>query len=110
MKDQKKMISEREQWRMKLQRSWLAVAMLVLVSPMTVQAGGAGAINSSFGTLRDLVSAMVSSIGAIVLLWGFFELGISMQSQEGSMQSNAFKRIGGALIMVLAPQLISAFI
>ena len=97
-------------WSGAMIRGVFVFLMVLAGTPMTVFAGGAGVINSSFGTLRDLVAAMVSSIGAIVLLWGFFELGISMQSQEGSMQSNAFKRIGGALIMVLAPQLISAFI
>lgn len=52
----------------------------------------------------------MSSIGEIVLLWGFLELGTSMQSQEGSMQAGAFKRVGGGIVMVLGPQLLAAFV
>lgn len=71
---------------------------------------GAETVTNGFNNLMDIVKALISSIGAIVLLWGFFEWGTSMQSQDGVMQSTAFKRIGGGLIMVLAPQLISAFV
>lgn len=53
---------------------------------------------------------MVSSIGAIILLWAFFEVGVSMQSQEGTMQAMGFKRVGGGLVMTLAPQLVNAII
>ena len=64
----------------------------------------------NFGILTDIMVALVSSIGEIVLLWGFLELGTSMQSQEGSMQAGAFKRVGGGIMMVLAPQLLAAFV
>lgn len=91
---------------------------LIMLSPETAalasgaEGGGAagGTITSGFTNLLDIVKSLVSSIGTIVLLWGFFEWGTSMQSQDGVMQSSAFKRIGGGLVMVLAPQLISVFI
>lgn len=57
-----------------------------------------------------ILAALVSSIGAIILLWAFFEVGVSMQSQEGTMQAMGFKRVGGGLVMTLAPQLVSAII
>lgn len=78
-------------------------------SGATTGAAG-GTITSGFTNLLDIVKSLVSSIGTIVLLWGFFEWGTSMQSQDGVMQSSAFKRIGGGLVMVLAPQLISVFV
>ena len=89
-----------------------------VISPDIALAAGAegssgaagGTITSGFTNLLDIVKSLVSSIGTIVLLWGFFEWGTSMQSQDGVMQSSAFKRIGGGLVMVLAPQLISVFI
>lgn len=87
---------------------------LFMISPEIAYAAGkssgASAVTNSFSSLTDIVTALVSSIGTIVLLWGFFEWGTSMQSTDGVMQSSAFKRIGGGLIMVLAPQLISAFV
>ena len=93
----------------------LFMGVMSLVSSEFVYAAtnstsGASTVTSSFSSLTDIVTALVSSIGTIVLLWGFFEWGTSMQSTDGVMQSSAFKRIGGGLIMVLAPQLISAFI
>lgn len=91
-----------------------AVAFAMLALPIVAFAsqkgGGAQAVTNSFNSLKEIVVALVSSIGTIVLLWGFFEWGTSMQSTDGVMQSSAFKRIGGGLIMVLAPQLISAFV
>ena len=96
------------------------LSALIMLSPETAAlasgaeggSGGAagGTITSGFTNLLDIVKSLVSSIGTIVLLWGFFEWGTSMQSQDGVMQSSAFKRIGGGLVMVLAPQLISVFI
>lgn len=73
-------------------------------------ASGAAVVTSNFSVFTEIVKALVSSIGEIILLWGFFELGTSMQSQEGSMQASAFKRVGGGLVMVLAPQLLAAFV
>ena len=67
-------------------------------------------IQTGFATLLDIVKALVSAIGTIVLLWGLFEWGTSLQSPDGVQQSTAFKRIGGGLVMVLAPQLISLFV
>ena len=72
-------------------------------------ATGASVIHSGMSTLTDIAIALVSSIGEVVVLWGIFEMGTAMQSSEGSMQSNSFKRIGGGVTMLLAPQLLSAF-
>ncbi len=67
-------------------------------------------INTGFTTLTDLIKAFVSSIGSIIVLWGIFEWGNSLQSSDGMQQSMAFKRIGGGLVMTLAPQLLGLFI
>ena len=85
--------------------------MLVLMAVPVFAAGeGAAVIETGFATLLDIVKALVSAIGTIVLLWGLFEWGTSLQSPNGAEQSSAFKRIGGGLVMILAPQLISLFI
>lgn len=85
---------------------WLLPYVVFADEPST----GAATITSSFNTLFGIVSALVSAIGSIILLWGIFEWGVSLQSQDGVTQSSAFKRIGGGLVMVLAPQLITAFV
>ncbi len=74
------------------------------------QVTGAQLVSNSVGKVYDILAAFVSSIGSIIVLWMLFEMGMAVQSQEGTMQANGIKRVGGGLIMVLAPQLISALI
>lgn len=88
-----------------------AVGLMCMTLAIPVfAASGADVIQNGFATLLDIVKALVSAIGTIVLLWGLFEWGTSLQSPDGVQQSTAFKRIGGGLVMVLAPQLISLFV
>lgn len=71
---------------------------------------GAQLVSDTVGKVYDIMAAFVSSVGAIIVLWMLFEMGMAVQSQEGTMQANGIKRVGGGLVMVLAPQLISALI
>lgn len=82
--------------------------MISFISP--VNAGDTAAVTAKFTILKNLVATVVSSIGTVITLWGIFEFGNSMQTQEGGAQSQAMKRIGGGLVMVIAPQLITLFI
>lgn len=70
----------------------------------------ADVVTGKFNSLKDLVSGIVSSIGSIVTLWGISEWGIAFQGSEGTMQANAFKRIGGGFVMAMAPQILAALI
>lgn len=91
---------------------FLLMSMAMQVSPVLVNAKktGADAVTSSLNDFYSIVAAFVSAVGAIILLWGVFEWGTSMQANDGSMQANAFKRVGGGLVMILAPQIIQGFI
>lgn len=71
---------------------------------------GAQLVSNSIGKVYDMMAAFVSSVGSIIVLWMLFEMGLAVQSQEGTMQANGIKKVGGGLVMVLAPQLISALI
>ena len=71
-------------------------------------AAGADLVKNSVGRVYDILAAFVSSVGSIITLWMIFEMGVAVQSQEGTMQANGIKKVGGGLIMVLAPQLLSA--
>lgn len=84
----------------------LTTAAMISMNLMPVLASsGAQAITAKFDIAKELMAAVVTSIGVMVILWGIFQLGSSMQSQEGSMRTQALERIGGGLIMTLAPQL-----
>ena len=89
------------------------IASLILIfgcTPVFAEPSGNELIRTSFQSLLDIVVAIVSSIGAILILWGIFDFATSLQSQDGAMQSNSFKRIGGGLVAVLGPQLLSLWI
>ena len=93
----------------------LSVFVMIYYPQMAVFAAddpvtGAQLVSNSVGKVYDILAAFVSSVGSIIVLWMLFEMGMTVQSQEGTMQANGIKRVGGGLIMVLAPQLISALI
>ena len=67
---------------------------------------GGTVVKSGIENLLGIVSAIISSIGEILVLVGLGEYGISLQTHDGSSQASAFKRIAGGLIMVIAPQLL----
>lgn len=67
-------------------------------------------ITASFDNLKAIVTAIISSIGVIITLWGISEWGIAFQGQDGTMQASAFKRIAGGMVMVLAPQIVGLLV
>lgn len=88
----------------------LAVVCAVIPAGPVIASTGTGVITAKFDLFKEMVAAVVSSIGVVVTLWGIFEFGQAMQSQEGGMQSQAMKRIGGGLLMVVAPQILAVLV
>lgn len=68
----------------------------------------ANVVTVKFTAFQNLLGGIISSIGSIITLWGISEWGIAFQGSEGTMQANAFKRIGGGFVMAMAPQILSA--
>ena len=96
----------------RLQKRTAALILLTLLlvhMTMPVMAANVTAVTAQFTILKTIMTTIVSSIGTLVTLWGLFEFGNSMQTQEGGAQSQALKRIGGGLIMTIAPQLLNLF-
>lgn len=83
------------------------VIMAGEVSPVYA-ADAANVVAAKFTSLQNLVGGVISSIGSIITLWGIAEWGIAFQGSEGTMQANAFKRIGGGFVMAMAPQILVA--
>lgn len=88
----------------------LLLGVTFLTPETAVFAASADVVTGKFNSLKELVSGIVSSIGSIVTLWGISEWGIAFQGSEGTMQANAFKRIGGGFVMAMAPQILAALI
>lgn len=68
----------------------------------------ANVVTAKFTAFQNLLGGIISSIGSIITLWGISEWGIAFQGSEGTMQANAFKRIGGGFVMAMAPQILTA--
>lgn len=68
------------------------------------------AITGKFDTFYNLVCAVIQAIGGVILVWGAFEFGNSMQQQEGGATTRALQRVGGGLVMLVAPAIATAMI
>lgn len=67
---------------------------------------GTTVIQEGFDLIYGIIAAIVSSIGSLLLLWGLFEWGTALNTQDGGAQSAAFKRVASGVITVLVPQLL----
>lgn len=105
-----KKLNNDEKWRSRVVRlAFLFVFGAALMCEPALFANAStidtSSITSSFDNLKSIVTAILSSIGVIITLWGISEWGIAFQGQDGTMQASAFKRIAGGMVMVLAPQI-----
>lgn len=99
-------------------KTFLKLSMFALVFATVVVSGSsvyaaeaadaAGVVSGKFSSFQNLLGGIISSIGSIITLWGISEWGIAFQGSEGTMQANAFKRIGGGFVMAMAPQILAA--
>ena len=96
-------------------KTFLKLSMLALVFATVAVSGSsvyaadaAGVVTGKFSSFQNLLGGIISSIGSIITLWGISEWGIAFQGSEGTMQANAFKRIGGGFVMAMAPQILAA--
>ena len=86
---------------------YFSMYVSVYVPVYAAKAAGTSVITSGFNSLYEIVAAIVSSIGQLLLLWGVFEWATALNSQDGTMQSMAFKRIASGLVACLAPQIVT---
>ena len=111
-----KTIVEKEKWRSRIARlaflfvfgtAMMCEPMLMANATTTIDTSS---ITASFDNVDAIVTAIVSSSGVIISLWGISEWGIAYQGQDGVMQATAFKRIAGGIIMVLSPQIVDLLV
>ena len=93
---------------LKLSMFALVFATVVVSGSSVYAADAAGVVTVKFSSFQNLLGGIISSIGSIITLWGISEWGIAFQGSEGTMQANAFKRIGGGFVMAMAPQILAA--
>ena len=104
-------VTKKKRWmKAALCAAFLFVCVQLSTVPVMAATGDYSSITAPFDTLKNLLAAILSSIGYIITLWGIGEWGISYQGSEGTMQAQAFKRIGGGLVIILAPQILAILI
>lgn len=99
-------------------REYIAFLLCVMVCftffmmPHVVYASNKGLedIKAQMALLQELMAALVSSVGSVVLMWSIFKMGMAMQAGGNSgMEAQSFASIGGGIFMVAAPQLVLIF-
>lgn len=85
-------------------------ALLANAATDTTAVTNTTTVTNKFKILTDIVTAIISSLGMIITLWGISEWGMAFQGNEGSMQAHAFKRVAGGLIMILSPQILKLLV
>lgn len=80
------------------------------VTDQTNNASGLNYLHGLFDNLYQVVATFISGIGMLVALYNVAEIGGAwMGHGNGGAQFEAFKRMGGSLVWVAAPQLIMLF-
>ena len=69
---------------------------------------GEGIARRYLGDSLSLVKTIVSAVGSIILMWGLYEWGTSLYTQEPSSGPHAYNRIGAGILLVLTPAIITA--
>lgn len=86
---------------------------LMIVQPDYFYAGVAGLdkVNQLMDNFYQLIATIFSGIGMVVALWAIGEIGGSWigAGGGGAAQLDAFKRMGGAIVFICAPQLVMLF-
>lgn len=86
---------------------------LVILQPDFFYASDAGldAVNDMMNNFYQLVATAFSGLGMVVALWAIGEIGGSWigAGSGGAAQLDAFKRMGGAIIFICAPQIVMLF-
>ena len=93
--------------------AFLLTVVCLSMTTLTAHAApnqGAEVVRQGMGNFTDVISAIVSSFGTILLLWGMLEWGTALQSQNGSEQALAFKRIGGGIVCALGPAVVAGLV
>lgn len=80
----------------------------LLLGSQPVFASGVDYVNQGLDALWDIVAAIITGIGGFVLLWGMFEFGTSMGMQDSGQNTAAMKRIGGGIVTLIAPVIVTA--
>ena len=91
----------------------IALCVVCVMEPDTIAFASEAAlqeVKNQINIFVELLTAVVSGIGAGVTIWAFMKLGMAMQASQGGMEAQSFSAIVGGIIIILAPQLVKIFV
>jgi len=90
-------------------KGMMIFCVLFIMGTITVYADGttvdATAVTGPINLLKDLFAGIVTGIGAIILIYGIFELANGWNGHDSSQVTAGLKKVVSGLIMAVAPQL-----
>ena len=89
-----------------VKRCRVAALLLIMTVIFTVPAYATGPVEA-INNLANIMYGVVKAVGAIVLLWGIVQVGISIQSHDPSHRSQGFLSVAGGLILFFAKEILS---
>ena len=88
----------------KLQFPSLLTAALMF--PRSVYAAATDDVTRPLGRLLELLYAVLSGVGAIILAYNIFQLAISIRSHDPSQRSNALLGVVSGIVILLIPSIV----
>lgn len=64
-------------------------------------------VNAEFAGFNAFLTAVVSSVGSLIVTWAIFEFGMAQQTNDGMQTSSAIKRGAGGLLMISASTILT---
>jgi uncharacterized membrane protein (Fun14 family) len=85
-------------------RWWLGLTIILF--SISCQVNAANEIVAKVNNIYTIVINIITTIGAIVLAWGIFELASAYQSHDSSLQTQALKKVVSGILMCTTSALV----
>src|SRR5574344_439307 len=86
------------------------IAVLTLITCMSVTAFAAGDPITVVNNLSDFIFGLIRAVGLILLGWGIVQVGLSFQSHDPSQRSNGFLTLAGGVIITFAKEILNLIV
>lgn len=89
----------------------LIAVMIFSVAVVAADASNVGeSLSSGVNALKDILITLATAIGAIVALFGIFEVATSLRARDTGQQVQGFWQIASGAILIFASQILNLFI
>lgn len=103
-------MKEKENHKIKLKKTESKLKMLVLTLVSLLNANVVYAVDDPIAAVNNLTNfifSLVQSLGAIMLIFGVVQFGMSFKSHDASQRASSVMTIGGGLIICFSKAIIT---